>query len=244
MKKLRITAFLLTLILLVSAALPALAAGDKTLKTTASVNLRRGPGTGYSKITAVSKGREYDYTGVSKYDSRGVVWHRVEYGKSYAWVSSRYSDVTVDGVKLDDDKFVRTTAAVNLRTGPGTGYRKVTSVSKGTKLFYIGQSKDASGRIWYRVATGNGILWLTSQYSYTDTASPDYDDDAYVLTTASVNLRKGPGLGYGKITALKKGTKLDYDGKTGTDSRGVKWYRVVYKGGEAWISDKYSDLYN
>lgn len=244
MKKLRIAALVMALVML-CAALPALAAQEMTLRTTASVNLRRGPGTGYSKVVAVSKGRAYDYTGVSSYDSRGVVWHKVEYGRSYAWVSSRYSDIKIDGATLDDDKFVRTTANVNLRTGPGTGYRKVTSVSKGTKLFYIGQGKDSSGRVWYRVATGSGILWLTSQYSYTDTKAPDYDGsgDGYVLTTASVNLRKGPGLGYGRITALKKGVKLDYKGDTDTDSRGVKWYKVEYKGKTAWISDKYSDLY-
>lgn len=63
-----------------------------------------------------------------------------------------------------------------------------------------------------------------------------------VRATGSVNLRKGPGLGYGKVAAVKKGTKLDYLGETSTDSRGVKWYKVRYNGKSVWISSRYSKL--
>ena len=107
MKKLRFVSMILVAALLMSmCCVAAFADEDIEVKTTASVNLRKGPGTGYKKITSVKKNREYDYTGVSSYDSRGVVWHRIEYGTGFAWVSSVYSDVVNDGVALNDNTYV------------------------------------------------------------------------------------------------------------------------------------------
>ena len=243
MKKVRIIAVMLLAALLMSmVGTFALAAEDMTLKTTASVNLRKGPGTGYTKIVAVSKNRSYDYTGISKYDSRGVVWHKVEYKNGYAWVSSRYSNVYNDGAKLDDDVFILVKGSVNLRKGPGTGYRKIATVYYGEKLFYLGESaKDGNGNTWYKVSSAYGEAWIISKYVEKKSDTPVYEP--YVLTTASVNLRKGPGTGYGKIIAYAKGKKLDYLGETKKDGRGVKWYKVTDGKRTGWISDVYSDLY-
>ena len=66
--------------------------------------------------------------------------------------------------------------------------------------------------------------------------------DAIVYTTASVNLREGPGLGYPKITALQAGTGLESLGRVSTDDRGVDWYQVRYYGEAVWISSRYSYL--
>ena len=66
--------------------------------------------------------------------------------------------------------------------------------------------------------------------------------DAIVYTTASVNLREGPGLSYAKITALQPGTGLEYLGRISTDDRGVDWYQVRYYGEAVWISSMYSYL--
>lgn len=247
MKKLRFVSMILVAALLMSmCCVAAFADEDIEVKTTASVNLRKGPGTGYKKITSVKKNREYDYTGVSSYDSRGVVWHRIEYGTGFAWVSSVYSDVVNDGVALNDNTYVETTANVNLRTGPGTGYRKLTAAAKNSKLFYLGeQAKDASGRIWYKVASSEGEAWLTSRYSRIKTAgtSAGTTTQAYVKTTASVNMRKGPGLGYDKVVAFAKGKKLTYLNESSTDSRGVVWYKVKSGSYTGWMSSVYSDLY-
>ena len=247
MKKIRIiSAAILAALLMSLFGAFALAAGDDmVLKTTASVNLRKGPGTGYTKITSVSKGREFDYTGVSKYDSKGVVWHKIEYRYSYAWVSSSYSDVYWGRDKLSDSENVVTTASVNLRKGPGTGYGKVSTASKNTRLFYLGASStDSRGVTWYKVSCSKGEAWVSSRYAKLDAdgASAGWYDP-YVKTTASVNLRKGPGLGYAKITSYSKGKTLTYLDRTSTDSRGVKWFYVTDGRNTGWISDTYSNLY-
>ena len=61
-----------------------------------------------------------------------------------------------------------------------------------------------------------------------------------VHTTASVNLREGPGLGYAKVDAVKPGTTLEYLDETSTDERGVDWYLVAYGDLALWISSRYS----
>ena len=63
-----------------------------------------------------------------------------------------------------------------------------------------------------------------------------------VRATGSVNLRKGPGLSYGKVASIKKGRELTYLDETSTDDRGIDWYRVEYKGQAVWISSRYSKL--
>ena len=61
-----------------------------------------------------------------------------------------------------------------------------------------------------------------------------------VTATGSVNLRSGPGLDYGKLGSVSKGTTLKYLGESHKDGRGVTWYKVSYNGNAAWISSRYS----
>lgn len=52
-------------------------------------------------------------------------------------------------------------------------------------------------------------------------------------TTASLNMRKGAGTKYKKITTLKKGVSVTYLSKKNG------WYRVSYKGKKGYVSSKY-----
>lgn len=245
MKLRRILALVIVAMLLCATAF---ADGSMQVKTTASVNLRKGPGTDYGKIRALASGNKYEYTGVSANDGRGVVWHRIKYRNGYGWLSSKYSNVLIDGAELSDEAYVKTTASVNLRSGAGTGYMRVSVAQKGAKFFYLGQSaRDASGRQWYRVSSSDGPVWVSSRYAklYTSGQTGSSGNrSAYVKTTASVNLREGPGLSYNVIVAVTKGKTFTYMGETSTDARGVKWYKISYGKGTAWISSVYSKLYN
>ena len=63
---------------------------------------------------------------------------------------------------------------------------------------------------------------------------------AEVRTTASVNLRSGPGLSYEIVTSFSANKSLTYLGESSTDDRGVTWYNISYKGKTGWISSKYA----
>lgn len=242
MKLKRLFALVLAFALMAAlSALPASADSAMSLKTTASVNLRKGPDTSYSVITAVSSGKKFTYLGISAYDAKGRLWHKVSYSGSSAWLYAGYTKVTVDGSAVSNAAYVKSTASVNLRKGAGTGYSITTSVSKGTKLFYLGSSaKDGNGKTWYRVASAYGPAWVSAKYATLSGGSSSGGDK--VVTTGNVWMRKGAGLGYAKIIAVPEGTTVTYLGKSSTDSRGVKWYNVKYDGKEGWLSSKYSKI--
>ena len=61
-----------------------------------------------------------------------------------------------------------------------------------------------------------------------------------IIATASVKVRRGPGLDFGVLGYLEKGDALTYDGASEKDNRGVRWYRVKYKGSFGWVSSRYS----
>jgi hypothetical protein len=52
-------------------------AGMVTVTSSSGANIRRGPGTNYSKIGAANYGAELDYAGVSQKDSYGTTWYKV-----------------------------------------------------------------------------------------------------------------------------------------------------------------------
>ncbi len=230
---------LLAILAMTMFAVPALAGTGYTVKATASVNLRKGPGLTYAKITSVSSGKTFTYTGVSQFDSRGIAWHRVSYQDSTAWISWKYSNLTHSGSAISESKCVQATASVNVREGAGVSYEKLTTVSSGKKLVYLGESTVVSGRAWYKVSCSQGIGWISSAYS--KLVSPTSSTSQCVTTTGSVYLRKGPGLGYEIIASASEGESFGYL-SSATDGRGVKWYKVTYKSGTAWISSKYSKI--
>ena len=57
-------------------------------------------------------------------------------------------------------------------------------------------------------------------------------------------MRSGPGLSYETVGSVSQGTVFDYLGEISTDGRGVDWYKVSYRGGEAWVSSRYATLEN
>lgn len=138
--------------------------------------------------------------------------------------------------------YVRATDKVNLRTGPGLTYASVTVMWRGDTADYLGDtSRDVRGVNWYHVNYAGKIGWVSSRYStlygnyYTS-----YGNVAYV--SGNTNLRKGPGLTYGKVGMMFKGDHATYLGQSSVDSRGVTWYYVNYAGLYGWISSRYATL--
>ena len=54
------------------------------------------------------------------------------------------------------------------------------------------------------------------------------------------NVRSSPSLGGKILGTVSDGTTLKGTGDESTDSRGVDWYKVSYKGKSGWVSSKYS----
>ena len=226
---------LLMTLFLLAMALPVQAATK--VYTNADVNLRKGPGLDYKIYTSVKEGTSLTYLNKTKKDDRGVKWYKVKYKKKKLWVSSRFATKAPQPVTPSKKRVVVTADRANLRKGPGLKYKVVADVAKDSSMKYLGKtSVDSRGIKWYKVSFYGKKVWISSKVSVLKKGK----DNRKVITTATVNLRKGPSLDYGRYTSVKKGKSLQYLGKTISDERDVDWYKVYYKGKSLWVSSRYS----
>ena len=134
---------------------------------------------------------------------------------------------------------VKATEDANLRWGPGKNYQVAGFLAEGDSLEYKGKTDtDERGVTWYALNGGDNTMWISSKCSIiTDTAS-SRSGKSCVWAQEDVNLRWGPGLDHDVYKAVSEGMRLDYMGKTVTDSRGIDWYEVSYDGLCLWISSQ------
>ena len=148
---------------------------DTYVRATASVNVRNGAGIGYDDIGTLAKGEQVLYLNTYTYDSRGVMWYKVEYySMGTAWVSSVYSELvfgTEAGVEDTTTNVVgsyveASTGKSNLRSGPGLTYEDLDTMQKGEVAIYMGSySTDERGVVWYLVRFDGQIGWVSSRYT-------------------------------------------------------------------------------
>ncbi len=127
---------------------------------TDSLNVRSGPGTNYSKLGKLSKGSK---VGVIS-ESNG--WSKINYNGKEAYVSSKYlnsisqnnNNDTSKPESVKETKEVNTNS-LNVRSGPGTNYSKLGSLSKGTKVEVISESNG-----WSKINYNGKEAYVSSQY--------------------------------------------------------------------------------
>ena len=145
------------------------------VKTTASVNLRKGAGLDYSAIRTVPEGVSLSYDKTAR-DDRGVTWYHVTYKKRTGWISSVYakqggsssgksSGSSSSGKSKSASGKLVTTGSVHLRTGAGLDYNDLTSVPKGKTLSYDELRKDDRGVIWCHVSYNGYTGWISTKYA-------------------------------------------------------------------------------
>lgn len=106
---------------------------------------------------------------------------------------------------------VKITADVlNVRKGPGTGYGIATQVRRGEVYTIVGEAKNGN-TVWGKLKSGAGYISLDytdklTGGNVTQTTPPAQNAGGYkVKVTADVlNVRKGPGTGYGITTQVKR----------------------------------------
>lgn len=230
--------------------------GSYVKATGGKSNLRTGPGLGYDDIGTIQKGETANYLDRYSTDERGIVWYYVSFDGEKGWVSSRYTDLkSGSSTDADTDKYVRASASVNVRSGPGIDYDDIGTLEKNEQVAYLGKSsRDSGGMLWYKVKLySQGTGWVSSKYSKIvsggDNQAGVADSETitfgnYVKATGGKsNLRTGPGLDYDDIGTIQKGETATYLDKSSTDERGVVWYKVSFDGETGWLSARYTTLY-
>ena len=235
----------LLLILLLCAALPAgalAASGAKTVYISAtgsgSLNLRGGPGKEYETVGYVYHGDK-----VTPGKTSGE-WTRVRVSGNGAtgWIKTKYIDGTTRSLGSGTWK-ITASAAVNLRSGPGTSYGIRGTVQPGYRVKVLNTEDD-----WIRVTVQNtgATGWIkasaigkasssSSSGSGGASAEPSVQEVRSV-TAGTLNVRSGPGSGYALVGALDYGTAMRVMSRSGS------WLKITaWNGVTGWVASAYTD---
>ncbi len=120
---------------------------------------------------------------------------------------------------------------LNLRAGPGTGYRVVDTLTRAEQLVVLSVQGD-----WRQVRTVLGQTgWVFGQYLSTD---PTFllAERVLQVRAASLNLRQGPDTRYPVIGVVQEGQLLNSSGRIGG------WYRVTVGGQAGFVHYEYVDV--
>jgi uncharacterized protein YraI len=153
-----------------------------------------------------------------------------------------------------------TTALLNLRAGPGTGYAIVGQATSGSALPLTGRAAGAED--WWQVDAGGGIAWVNAALvraagpldtvpavaapavaapetaasatvadSGNATSAATAAGSIVVVTADAVNLRAGPGTGHTLVGMAVAGVMLPVRGRTAD----AAWWQVDTAVGPAWV---------
>ncbi len=186
------------------------------MTTTASVNLRTGPGTSYSVILVIPRGATVNTTGAVQNG-----FSRLTYGGSTGWVSSQYlsgSSQPTTATVFD--------GALNLRAGPGTTYTVLALMPDGATVTITGALTNGFYPVTYNGTAGYAsaeFLRLSTTQSAT--------------TLANLNLRSGPATSYSVLLVIPNGSQVTL---TGPLNNG--FYPLTYNGTAGYASASYLQI--
>lgn len=150
--------------------------------TTATVNVRSGAGNNYKVLTCVSKGKSVttngasgNWTKVTANGKSGYIYNK--YLKTSSTVSSTTPSTTT---KPTSNTTIYATTTLNVRSGPSTGYKIITSMKKGQSAVKTGVSGS-----WYKVSVNGKTGYVSSKYTTTtkpasSTSTPSTSNKTYM----------------------------------------------------------------
>lgn len=140
---------------------------------------------------------------------------------------------------------VYNTISLNIRTGPGSSYTLLGSVSQGEWVRVVGESGN-----WYQIITldGSQTGYMSKSYlraiggaAATATPVPSTSGSsayAVVYNTQTLNLRAGPGSSYTWLGQANNGDWVGIEGESGNWYQ-VRLYSGQYKGRTGYMSKNY-----
>ena len=226
--------------------------GRKTgIVTADALHVRTGPSTSYSKLTKVYQGQS-----VSIIDSSDG-WHKIKTPSGHVgWSSGEFISLSGGSTNGGNDnnsnsgsntdsslagkKATITASALNVRSGPSTGYNVIGTTYQGNTVEIITSSNG-----WHKVKLSNGkVGWVSGQYvslsgdagnsgNGGSTETPSTGKKATV-TASALNVRSGPSTSNGVIGTVYKGNTVEIL----ENSNG--WSKIKTSSGQVgWASSQY-----
>lgn len=218
------------------------------------LNVRGAPGEEAILLGRLSAGQQVYLIG----RSGNNVWLNIEWQYGTGWVAARYTSVgdaapTTPADTVEDTPVTEAAPfavvnayALNVRSGPGTNFTIVGTVTGGERLPIIGQNADGS---WYNVQTVVGEGWIAARYVITrnefgnaplttDTVvvSPQTTiETTIIINTGSLNVRTGPGAEYTILTTVRGGDEFPVLAR----NRAYTWLQIQTPAGIGWVNWSY-----
>jgi len=200
-----------------------------TVKVSGSLNVRSGAGTTYSVVGSLANGTKVE---VLKEQSG---WTQIKAGTTQGWVSATYltyGSTTPPVTPTTKTGTIKVNGSLNVRSGAGTTYSIVGSLSNGAKVEVL---KEQNG--WAQIKSGSTQGWVSADYiTYGNTTTPPTTPTtkkATVKVNGTLNIRSGAGTTYGILGYLTDGLVIDvYTEKNG-------WAQIQYGNVKGWISTDY-----
>lgn len=253
--------------------------GDTTATVTIpdEANIRSGAGTAFSVIGVAHKGDKYEAVGSSK-DGSGRTWYKIRVGTSFGFVAGwlvtyapaitspaspavstpvpAKAEPTASAVSSSTRYAVVVEDGTALRSGAGTAFVRLTTMKSRTSLRILSESKDAGGKIWYKVDCSSLKIKQTSGYvaswvvkvqtvqappsmptTFTASSLLALWRPKLPLSTKTVdaaNLRSGPSVMYDRLGVLPSGTSLLITGYSMNEQKET-WCRVTAAEKTGWV---------
>lgn len=154
----RIVSLVLTIFLFTTMiSIPAQAAGGQlksgiAFVTAGSLRLRSGPGSNYSTTAYASKDE------VVVLLEKSGDWYKVIYNLKQGYMHSKYLDAAAtENAELGYGRV--NGSAVNVRSGPGTGYASIAKANRNDRAYIIGINAT-----WFKVIIGDKIGYIRSDF--------------------------------------------------------------------------------
>lgn len=135
-------------------------AGTARVTASAGLNVRKGPGTGYAKLGVLANNTTVSYSG----EQNG--WLKITYAGKTGYISKQYTTKSggassggSSGGSATQYATV-TCTSLNVRSGAGTGYARLGSLSRGQKVAVYSTSGS-----WLQIAYGSGRGWIHKGYT-------------------------------------------------------------------------------
>lgn len=125
---------------------------------------------------------------------------------------------------LAADTGVITGDIVNARTGPGTGYSRIETLSKGKAVTILSEENG-----WYKVSWNQSTGYICKDYVAASSGSAANA----TVTGGSINVRIGPGTSYSRVGMLGTGKRVTLLAEEGG------WFRISFDGGTGYILGDY-----
>ena len=203
---------------------------DSRIVNTEGARLRSGPGTGYGIIASLTKGTEVRYIAYGG-SANGFEWHKVMVlatGKQ-GFIAANLLSMPGSGPGSDPVIVgtAKTTASVNLRSGPSTGNSVLRVVPAGS-VVQISNTVQSG----YRYVIHDGLPgWIAAQYLG---SGPSQPSGGTFTTTARLNLRSQPSSTASVLLVMPSGTVVK--ALSGTANG---WRQVSYNGTVGWAATAY-----